>query len=300
VTAQPDNRWFIVLSPEGAARAVGEDTIKAFLQCAGMNSVKVFDCRTYQKAFSSLLVKPEETMVVDLLNHALIVQCLDFRATHLLVLSLCPVTLFTLNLIKNQHIITMHWFYEDFKRAIYWKEVMAGYNYFFAIQKGPIPGICEANKSHYGFLPTAANSAAPVDQSGGHTSRFDVVFIGIPSPYRIQVLEFLSSAGISLAIAGIGWKRYRGILERFIINGDWTDARQSAEILSNSTIGLNLSVNNPEGDRENIHISPRVFDILQGGCVLVTEEVPLIHDILEGCSFHQRNTFASGKGKGLL
>jgi hypothetical protein len=275
-----------VLSPQGAARAVGEESIKALVQCAGADAVKIFDSRTYQKAFASLLSKPDETMVVDLLNHALVVQCLDFKTTHLLVLALCPVTLFTLNLLRNQGITTTHWFYEDYRQALYWKTVLPGYHYFFAIQKGPLVHACAAQKTRYVFLPTAASSAMAVVRPAGSAAGADVAFIGIPSPYRIGILEFLALQGIRLAIAGSGWNSYRGLLEQFIVNGKWTNAQHMATILSNATIGLNLSTMDPKGDRENSHISPRVFDMLQAGCALVTEEVPLIHEILIDCAFY--------------
>ena len=231
-------------------------------------------------------------MVVDLLNHTLVVQCLDFTTTRLLVLALCPITLFTLNLLRRLHISTVHWFYEDFRQALYWKEVVAGYDYFFAIQKGPLVSACEAQRARYGFLPTAASPAAAIDRTAGVKSGADVAFIGIPSPYRIGILEFLASKGVRLAIAGSGWNSYRGPLERFIVNGKWASPEQTASILSKAAIGLNLSTMDPKGDRENTHISPRVFDMLQAGCTLITEEVPLIYETLVDCEFY---TFLSHK-----
>jgi spore maturation protein CgeB len=285
VTSAQQSRWFVVLSPQGAARAVGEEIIKALLLDVGPERLKVFDCRTYFKAFSGLLVNPEETMVIDLVNHALVIQCLDFRTTHMLVLPLSPVTLFTLQLIRNQHITTIHWFYEDFRQANYWKDVVAGYDYFFGIQKGPLIAQCAVSGARYAFLPTAANSVAAINHPTDRAPRVDAAFIGVPSSYRIRVLEFLASAGIRMAIAGAGWNMYRGNLERYIVNGDWTDASQSADIVSEAVIGLNLSINDPESDRDSVHISPRVFDVLQAGRVLLTEEVPLIHEVLADCRF---------------
>ena len=287
MTPLPDNRWFVALSPEGAARAVGKQVIDALSRRTGPEAIKVFDCRTYLKAFSGLLANPEESMVVDLLNHALIVQCLDFRTTHLLVLPLSPITLFTLKLLRNQRVVTIHWFYEDFRQALYWKDVIAGYDYFFAIQKGPIVSACVSNNVRYAFLSTAANSDVAFNLPViGRGSAVDVAFIGIPSPYRIRVLEFLAASGLKLAIAGAGWNHYRGPLDSSIKNGEWTEASQSVKILSDATIGLNLSVSDPEIDRENTHVSPRVFDILYAGRVLVTEEVPLIHETIGQCAFY--------------
>ncbi len=286
MTGRPRDRWFVALPPHGAARAVGEEAIRALSDRAGAGAVKVFDCRAYLKAFSGLLKNPEDTMVVDLLNQSLIVQCLDFQASRLLVLSLCPVTVFTLNLLRGRGVATVHWFYEDFRKALYWKEVLPGYDFFFAIQRGPIPGACAEKGARFGFLPTAACSVASIERPGGPPIAADLAFVGVPSPYRTGVLEFLASRGIRLALAGAGWNRYRGSLERFIVSGDWISAGQAAAILAGASIGLNLSMDDPETDRESVHISPRVFDILQAGCTLVTEDVPLVHETLRDCVFH--------------
>jgi hypothetical protein len=279
-------RWFVVLSPEGAARAAGEETLRAFSHSVNPDRIKTFDCAVYLSAFKNMLKSPDEAMVVDLLNHALIVQCLEFKATHILVFALSPVTLFALNLLKDQKTTTIHWFYEDFRQAAYWKEVLAGYQYFFAIQKGPIVEACKRHKTTYGFLPTAASGVHPNTPVAQSDIKKDVAFIGIPSLYRIRILEFLAAHGVRLAIAGKGWNRYHGPLMPHIVNGAWTDGKQSAEILQSARIGINLSLNDPDLDRNNTHISPRVFDILISGRVLITEEAPLIHEVLPDCSYH--------------
>jgi Glycosyl transferases group 1 len=279
-------RWFIVLSPEGAARSAGEETIKAFSLIVNPGNLKTFDCKVYLDAFKNMLKDPDEAMVVDLLNHALTVQCLAFKATHMLVLALSPVTLFTLNLLREQKVATIHWFYEDFRQAGYWKDVLAGYQYFFAIQKGPIIDECRKLGTRYAFLPTAASEIGPdkpFTQSGINK---DAAFIGIPSVYRIRVLEFLAAHGVRLAIAGQGWDRYQGPLMPFIVNGGWIDGKQSAAVLQSAAIGINLSINDPQLDRSNTHISPRIFDVLLSGRVLITEEAPLVHEVLPDCTFH--------------
>ena len=279
-------RWFIVLSPEGAARSTGQETIKAFSQSVNHDTVKIFDSKVYLDAFKNMLKDPDEAMVVDLLNHALIVQCLAFKATHILVLALSPVTLFTLNLLREQKVATLHWFYEDFRRVAYWKDVLAGYQYFFAIQKGPIFDECGRCNTRYVFLPTAAHETRPDIQFTQSEINKDAAFIGVPSAYRVRVLEFLAAQGVRLAIAGQGWGRYQGPLMPYIIDGGWIDGKQSTAILQSAFFGINLSFNDPELDRNNTHISPRVFDVLLSGRVLITEEVPLVHEVIPDCTFH--------------
>jgi len=277
-------RWFIVVPPDGAARWVGLQVMQAFQNAVGMNAVKSFDSKTYLHAYASLLKTNDETMVVDLLNQSMVVQCLDFKATHTLVLALSPITAFTLNLLRKYGIVTIHWFYEDFRAAGYWKDVIASYGYFLAVQKGPIVDECVKSGVRFALMPTAAGSPAAPPDAAGRT--LDAVFIGVPSPYRIDVLERLASRGISLGIAGLGWENIRGALSGSVVQAGWIHADQSMRLLARAKIGINISVSDPQHDRVNTQVSPRVFDILRAGCVLLTEETPLVREILADCRFH--------------
>jgi len=292
-------RWFISIPPAGAARVVALHAADAIKNRLGIQNIKVFDCLAYQNGFANLLKVNDEDISVDLLNQSLVVSCLDFDATVFLSGALSPVTLFTLRLLKKQNIKTIHWFYESYKRASYWQMVVSGYDHFLAIQKGPIPGFCSRNGSKYHFLPTVCSSCDDGELSPER--EFDAAFIGIPSRYRIEVLETLAASGLRLAIAGSGWRNYDGPLRAMILNDSWTDQSRSAQILKNCKIGLNLSVDDPAGDADT-HISPRVYDVLAAGCILLTENVPLLYDSLQGCRFH---TFSSqdeicGIVKGIL
>lgn len=277
------SKWFIVLPPDGAARQAGLETITAFESLLGKDRCASFDCATYLSAFSSLLKTADDNMVVDLLNQSMLVQCLAFEATHLLVLALAPITVFTLSILRKQKIQTAHWFYEDFRRATYWKDVIAGYDSFFAIQKGPITDECLRRNVRFAYLPTAVSGALAgktVEPCSQRT--LDVAFVGIPSSYRMEILEHLAQNGISLVIGGSGWADYRGPLSASVMATNWVNELQAQTILGSAKIGLNLSVSSPAADPANAHVSPRVYDVLAAGCVLVTEDVPLVKDALQG------------------
>lgn len=280
-------RWFIVLSPDGAARMVSLHCAKAFEERFGADC-KTFDSLKYRNAFSQLQNTVNHEMTVDLLNQSLIVSCLDFSATHILVMALSPVTVFSLNLLRKQGVKTIHWFFEDFRRVTYWKEVLPGYDHFCAIQRGPLPDACRATGAAYHFLPTAASmvSAGPISVSD---RPYDVGFIGIPTPYRIAVLELLAQNGMKVAIAGSGWNVYGGILQKSIIKSTWVSEEESFNILCRSKTGINLSVDKPV-DRTITHISPRVYDILLAGCSLVSENVTLLEETLPDCRYYTFNS----------
>lgn len=278
-------KWIIAVPPLGAARSVALDCVSAFVEKLGTSNVSVFDTKPYLDYFTAQLKQPDDNLLADLVNQTLIVQCLDFSATHLIVCALCPVTLFALNILKKQHIKTIHWFYEDFKRAVYWKEVCAGYDVFCAIQRGSIPEECEKHGNRFLLIPTAVASGTIPALPQNNSRSVAVAFIGIPSVYRIELLEYLAQKNVSLAIAGLGWNTYKGPLEKHIVSGNWTNASISSSILSSAKIGINMSVDAPENDRQNVHVSPRVFDVIACGCTLVAEDVPLAHETLSGMSY---------------
>ncbi|NLE02375.1 MAG: glycosyltransferase [Fibrobacter sp.] len=275
-------RWIVVIPPRGAAREVMLQTIAAISDLSNI-TIKEFDCLKYENAFNSILKHPEYNLVTDLLDQSLVISCLDFDATHCLIGALSPVTLFTLNLLRKKGIKTIHWFFEDYQRTTYWRDVISGYDYFCAIQQGPFTELCNENSSVFHFLPTAYGGkklpVLPPEKS------FDIAFIGLPSPYRISILERLCKEGFSLRIAGSGWNAYSGLLSDSIIETSWINHDQMMKLLTESKIGLNLSIENP-ANREDVHISPRVYDVLAAGCVLVTEEVLLLYRSLPLCHFY--------------
>jgi hypothetical protein len=283
-----ESRWFIVIPPSGAARFVAQHTSNIFSEKLGKNRVKVFDSLVYEKSFKSMLMKNDENLVIDLINQSMIISCLDFEATHFFSGALSPVSLFSLNLLRKHHVKTIHWFYEDYNRVTYWNAVFPGYDVFLTIQIGPFPEISIQKQRAWHLLPTAA-SLAPVKTLSDEKRVFDIVFIGIPSAYRIKVLELIVESGFKCAIAGLGWDSYQGSLKQSIISGKWIDENQSALLLSSAKIGLNLSVDDPAG-KSDVHLSPRVFDTLMSGALLLTEETPLNREIMVGCSFE---TFSS-------
>jgi hypothetical protein len=299
-------KWMIVLPPEGAARQVGESVWKSFGRVLPESRRKLFDTKAYQDAYDRLLKSPEDDMVVDLLNQSLIVQALDFEATHLLVLALSPVTAFASDLLRRRGLVTLHWFYEDFRQAKYWRDVLPTYTHFLAIQRGPVEAACREKGVAFHYLPTATGGWNSSGEGGGHHGADEcgsggpaagpkpwkertggVVFVGFPSPYRTSALEALAAAGIPLRIAGSGWEKYRGPLESLLEGSGWAGPERVRALLGEARAALHLPYEDPAIDRDNSHLSPRVFDVLAAGCVLLCEDAPLIRESLRGCAYRE-------------
>ncbi|HKP96252.1 MAG TPA: glycosyltransferase [Fibrobacteria bacterium] len=285
--ADRSHKWMVVLPPEGAARQVGEKAWEALGALLPAGNRKLFDTKAYLDAFDRLLKNPADDMVVDLANQALVVQCLDFGATHLLVVALSPVTRFTVDLLRRQGITPLHWFIEDFREAKYWKDVLPAYGHFLAIQRGPVERACAEAGVRYGYMPTAA-ILKPRPAVKAWRERSDgIAFIGFPSAYRVEVLEAMAREGLPLKVAGLGWEKYRGPLEAHLTGRGWFGPEEAFKLLENARIGLHLPSEDPAADRGNSHVSPRVFDILAAGCLLLSEEAPLIRETLKECAIRE-------------
>ncbi len=277
-------KWIVVLPPEGAARQVGIEISKAFTTLLPENHSQSFDCKKYLQAYDQLLKTDDQNIGIDLMNQNLMVQALDFGATHVLVMALSPITFFTAKLLQKQAVKTLHWFVEDYRSTPYWREIIGAYDIFFGIQRGVLEQACAEKHTRYFYLPTGATPLTIIDSSQV-TQKFDIAFVGLPSYYRINILEFLLQEGLTLAIGGLGWDGYKGSLQSSIQKPTWLNAEESSTLLKSARIGLHLSYDNPALDRENTHLSPRHFDILQAGLPLLTEEFPLLNETLTGFSY---------------
>lgn len=282
-------KWMVVLPPEGAARQVGEKAWEALDSLLPADCRKIFDTKPYLDAFDRLLKNPTDDMVVDLTNQALVVQCLDFSATHLLVIALAPLTHFTVQLLQRNGICTLHWFIEDFRVAKYWRQVLPAYDHFFAIQRGAVQQACLATGTVFHYLPTAFILPPQSTVKSWAERTQGIAFIGFPSSYRIEVLEALLRDNLPLKIAGAGWEKYRGPLETCLTGKGWFGPEDAFKLLNTSRVGLHIPSEDSRIDRENDHISPRVFDILAAGCVLLSEASPLISETMEGIEYQAFN-----------
>ncbi|MBN1760727.1 MAG: glycosyltransferase family 1 protein [Chitinispirillaceae bacterium] len=280
-------RWILVIPPEGAARNVAHHTANAFLKLLGQDTFKVVDSASYLHAFTQLLRTPDDSMTVDLFNQSLTVTTFNFQPTHLLVTALAPVTLFTLNLMRKYGIRTIHWFFEDYRKATYWESVIEGYDHFFAVQRGNLQERCAGTDTAYCFLPTAC-ACADIPYTNGKRP-YDLVFIGLASSYRASVLETLARGNLRIAIAGSGWNQYHGPLEPMIVTSSWVNDEQAFSLMQQSKTGINLSFDNPSG-REDVQISPRLYDLMAAGCLPVSEDVPLLEMAAPGAQVSRFST----------
>jgi hypothetical protein len=284
-------RWLLVIPPEGAARQAALDLHAAALQSPEAPNLKTFDTKAYLEGFAKLLRQPDDDMRVDLMNQGLVVSALDHAATHVLVTALAPVTAFTANLLRRQGLKLFHWFIEDSRQAHYWRQVLPAYDSFFAIQTEAIESACANAGCRFAVLPTAVSPELAMRPVKPWAERdLDFAFVGLPSPYRLAVLDALLAAGAKLALGGSGWGTVTGPLRSCVVNGEAMLPREAFALLERARFGVHMPYEDPAPDRANTHVSPRLYDLLALGCRVLCEDAPLLRQAMSGYAV----TFAQG------
>ncbi len=287
-------RLVLVIPPFGAARTVAMALARAFTARLG-EGVKVFDCQAHGRGFSGLLRPEQAEFVPDFVNQSLIVQAFDFEAEAVVVFALSPINLFTLGLLRRHGVKTALWFYEDYREAPYWRDVLPGLDLLLGIQRGPLEEACRGAGTRFAFLPAPAVLPLQNRVRSFFDRPADAVFVGLPSPYRIRCLETLAGAGLKLALGGQGWDRVEGRLAASVRRGQWIEGESAAELYGEGRLGLNFSVREPGTERADVHVSPRLFDLAGQGCWPLTEDVPLLPETaadLDCATFHDRRELA--------
>ncbi len=266
-------KWGVVIPPTGAAREVMLSVVRTMDKMGEVYSL--IDSLAYQEAFEAMMAENSKDMALDFWNQYWVCKALQEEWTHTLVGALAPVTVQTIRLWKKIGVISVHWFYEDYRQIEYWKIQATEYDLFCAVQKEPLR---ELVGTGFRFLPTATEGGSSLPFADFDHRKYDLMFIGIPSEYRIKILEMLSAHGVKIAIAGPYWNRVPTLYQYVVIDG-WVDQVTTEKLYSASRLGLNISQSDPELERSVHQVSPRIYDLAGYGTLPITEDLPLGDDL---------------------
>lgn len=279
-------RWGVFIPPQGAARQVMQRAVQSLNEIGELFSQ--IDTLSYETTYQDILKSEHRDLSFDMYNQSWVCKAIEEEWTHILVGALSPISSWTLRILKKLNITRVIWFYEDYRKATYWREQLEDYDLFCAVQKGEIQ---HAAGDHFRFLPTASlpctNRIHPAEDRA-----YDIAFIGIPSPYRIEILKQLVSAGVKVAIAGEGWESAPQSLQHHVVHSGWIDESHSIQLYENSRMGLNISQESPWDEAGNSvsQISPRLYELAAYGTFPVTENLPLGEHIYNDLDLIRFNT----------
>ncbi len=262
-------KWGVFVPPSGAAREVMISVVRTMDSLA--ESISIVDSGAYQKTIEAMMAPQSIDMAVDIWNQNWVCKALEEQWTHILVGALTPISVHTQKLLKLLGITSVHWFYEDFRKVDHWKYNASYYDLYCCVQREPLTSLLGPA---YRFLPTAADSIPDATILPFDKKQFDLAFVGMPTPYRVEVIEQLIATGFKIAVAGPEWKQYPSIAESVVVDG-WVNDETAKELYNLSVMGLNLSQENPAQERDFHQISPRVYDMAASGTIPVSESLSL-------------------------
>jgi len=277
-----DFRWMLVIPPLGMARTQGLAVVQAFRQELS-DGVSIFDCQEVLHKIHSSVRSEEDVEVLDWMNQNLLVRALEQKISHLLCLSSAPVDPHYLQLLQAQGIKTIHWLYEDARIADYWIAVLTGYNFFCSSQHGNVERVCVEQGTNYYWLPLGAVESPKATLSLWHSRPLDLVFVGACSPYRVQVLERLATAGLVLGICGEGWGDHKGLLQHSVIQTE----NVMVDVLQKARIVVQLSQGKPDDSATEVPLPPSLWDAIAAGAFPMVEKSPANGQNLAGVVFQE-------------
>jgi len=194
-----------------------------------------------------------------------------------LALAQAPLDATVLGEIRRRGALTAFWFVEDHRLFPYWKDVVAAYDYFFAIQEGDfLREAAAASPGWVGYLPCAADPAIhrPLALTAEERAEWGAPVSFVGAGYRNRRIAFRSLLELGLRIWGTEWEG-AGQLEAAVQKGGARIATADAVRIFNATdVNLNLHSStyvdgvDPRGD----FVNPRTFEIAAAEAFQLVDE----------------------------
>ena len=222
-----------------------------------------------------------EAAYIDVLGGG-VLAAIDAAAPDLvLAMAQAPVPPSILEAIARRGVLRAFWFVEDQRLFTYWRDVLGGYDHFFAIQQGAF--LAEAQRLAPGrvhYLPCAADPAVhrPLALTNDEKGELGAPVSFVGAGYRNRRLAFRSLLDVGLRIWGSDWGG-AGALEPAIQRDGARIATDDAVRIFNATaVNLNLHSSTfvdgvePRGD----FVNPRTFEIAAAGAFQLVDRRSLL------------------------
>ena len=225
---------------------------------SGMEWADCFTQTGHRKQFLSGLV--------SLLTEGIELRAREFEPDLVIALAQAPLHHPTLGRLQQMGIPTAFWFVEDFRVLPYWRDVAAGYSYFFTIQQGELSTeLRQCGVQNFSYLPPAAalEVHSPLSMNDTDRREFGSPLSFVGAGYHNRLRFFRALADQQFKIWGSGWPQTPPLGTLVQKGGQRVASETCVKIFNASTINLNLhSSTSHEGiDPRGDFINPRTFEI---------------------------------------
>lgn len=253
-------------------------SLPAARHCAGAleemgHEVEIFSAEAFAAgmAFGDRFSFPEHRKnflagMVSFLSEGVELMAREFEPDLVLALAQAPLHHPTLGRLEQMGIPTAFWFVEDYRVLPYWRDVAAGYGYFFAIQKGELDSELErCGVRRHAYLPTAAapHVHAPRELTDAEREEFGSPLSFVGAGYYNRQRFFRGLADYPFKIWGSDWPLALPLAPLIQRGAARVDTDTCVKIFNASAINLNLhSSTRHEGvDPAGDFVNPRTFEI---------------------------------------
>ncbi len=255
------------------------------------NTVEVFASEAFDQGrqFANGFTTPAHRKnftsgLVSLLGQGIELKATEFQPDLILALAQAPLHHPTLGRLEQSEIPTAFWFVEDYRALPYWRDLAAGYGYFFGIQQGAfLTELQQVGVKNYAYLPTAAAPEihAPVTLTQAERDEYGSPLSFVGAGYHNRERFFRGLTDYSLKIWGSDWLLTQPLAPCVQRNAAWVDTGSAVKIFNASTINLNLHSStyhdgiNPDGD----FVNPRTFEIASCGALQLVDRRTLLPEL---------------------
>jgi spore maturation protein CgeB len=221
---------------------------------------------------------------VRFIGEAVLAAVDALRPDLLLALAQAPLTTPVLAEIGRRGVVRAFWFVEDHRVFPYWRDVIGGYDWFFAIQRGDF--LAEAGRLSGGrarYLPCAADPGihAPLALDDAERAEWGAPVSFVGAGYRNRRLAFRSLLDLGLRIWGSDWTDAGPLAPLVQRDGARIATADAVRIFNATAVNLNLHSSpwvdgvEPRGD----FVNPRTFELAAAGAFQLVDRRALLPEL---------------------
>lgn len=261
---------------------------------ANRGRVRAIDMQSFGAGFSALAEFARDPVrraltqnrFLEVVSSLVIDQYHEKPFDILICLAQAPLAISTLEKLREQGVITVLWFVEDYLRFTYWQQLASHFDYVFTIQRGAaIDAIKQAGAGRVHYLPLACDPQVHVKQSLSleEVERWgsQVSFVGAGYYNRQQM--FAALAHYPFKIWGTEWPEGKPFDILVQEKGRRLTAEEYVKIFNATAVNLNLHSStekdgvDPFGD----FVNPRTFELASSSAFQLVDERQLLPELFK-------------------
>ncbi len=202
-----------------------------------------------------------------------------------LAIAQAPLTLAVLQHLRKKKFLTAMWFMENYRHLTYWRQMAAGYDYWFVIQQGEcLDALKRAGAAQVHYLPMAADLTVhrPMTLTAAEQQEFggDVAFVGAGYSNRRALLPRWVSNEWTFKLWGNEWDGAANLSSVLQRNGARIDTDTCVRVFNATKVNLNLHSSSGIGlDAQPDFVNPRTFELAACGAFQLVDERTLLPDL---------------------